>query len=250
MPHLTSNDEGAAMKVGQNTRVNAPQRTRTAAPAGGAQSANSAPKDTLSIAGVPKAELTPRVMRALAELMEEVASLRHELAEAKARVDELSTMAFTDSLTEVFNRRAFVAELNRTLALADRHGQAAALAYFDLDDMKNINDSLGHAGGDAALTHVASKIKENVRQTDVVGRLGGDEFGVIFNYSDKEAAAGKVRYIRDLIINTPARLGEETFKVGVTAGLAPIVQGTTAEATLDLADAAMYEGKKKKKVGR
>ncbi|MEM6414731.1 MAG: GGDEF domain-containing protein [Pseudomonadota bacterium] len=235
------------MKVTQNSRIS---RTRPSkATTGDASSPSVAPKpqDSVAIAGIPKAELTPRVMRALTELMQEVATLRHELAESKARMDELTTLAFTDSLTGVFNRRAFVAELNRTLAIVNRHGQAAALAYFDLDNMKGINDTLGHAGGDAAIKHVTNKIKENVRQSDVVGRLGGDEFGVIFNYSDKESASGKVQYIRDEIVNTPVKLGDETFSVGVTAGLAPIVQGTTAEATLDLADSAMYKGKKAKK---
>ena len=184
---VTSNQSIARNQ--RTAKKTAPERPKVAA----------APKDNVSIAGVPQSELTPRVMRAMTQLMEEVSQLRMELAETKAKMMELSEMAFTDPLTGVYNRRAFVSELNRTLAVVERHGQPASLAFFDMDDMKSVNDGFGHAGGDVAINHVAKTIKENIRQTDIVGRLGGDEFAVIFNYSDQEAAAGKVRELRSQI---------------------------------------------------
>ncbi len=234
------------MKITDSRRVAAPTsaakpaRSRVVTPVG-------EPAETVSVAGIPKSELTPRVMQALTQLMEEVASLRSELSRTKAKVDELSTLAFTDPLTGVFNRRAFVAELNRTLAVVERHGQPAAIAYFDLDDMKAVNDGFGHAGGDAAIRHVATTLKEHVRQTDIVGRLGGDEFGVIFAYSDDEASAGKVRELQMRIADADIPLGDRSFRITVTAGVAPIKGGQSVEATLDLADAAMYAGKASKK---
>lgn len=234
------------MKITESRRVAQATRTEKTSKPDAAKPV-SEPSETVSIAGIPKSELTPRVMQALTQLMEEVANLRSELSKSQARVDELTTLAFTDPLTGVFNRRAFVSELNRTLAIVERHGQPAAVAYFDLDDMKSINDGFGHAGGDAAIKHVATTLKENVRQTDIVGRLGGDEFGVIFAYSDDEASSGKVRELQTRIGDADIPLGDKTFRVSVSAGVAPIKGGQSIEATLDLADAAMYAGKATKK---
>ena len=239
---------GVRMKITGNQRVQRPTTAKAkSAPRAGAGSR--APADTLNIAGVPQAELTPKVRQALASLMQEVAELRAELAETQQRIRELSDLAFTDPLTGVYNRRAFVAELNRTLAIVDRHGQPASLAFFDLDDMKMINDRYGHRGGDAALAHVAHIIQDNIRQTDAVGRLGGDEFGVIFSYSSKDAAKAKVEGLRQQIISAPLTLDNEMISVRITAGVAEIEKGATVESTLDIADAAMYEGKKSKADG-
>lgn len=239
------------MKVTGNQRTSGAATVKRASSARAssastAASAVSGTQDTVSIAGIPKAELTPRVVQALTELMEEVSTLRLELAETKSRMNELATMAFTDPLTEVFNRRAFVTELNRTVALVNRHDQPASLAFFDMDDMKSINDAYGHAGGDLAVKHVATVIKANIRETDIIGRLGGDEFGVIFNYANHEDANEKVGSLQSQVASAPLKIGEQSFNVTVTAGVAPIKQGASAEAALDLADAAMYDGKKNK----
>ncbi|MEM1397664.1 MAG: GGDEF domain-containing protein [Pseudomonadota bacterium] len=230
------------MRVNSQTRVEAPRRSSAAAPSEKAKSVSSA-TDTVTIAGVPKSELTPRVMDALTKLMDEVTTLREELSGANARIQELTQLAFSDPLTGVHNRRAFVGELDRTLAIVNRHDQAASIAYFDLDDMKSINDGHGHKGGDAAISHVASTLKDNIRATDVVGRLGGDEFGVIFPYADYTAAKEKVKELQSLVSNSPVTVDQDTFSVTVTAGVAPLKQGSTASSALDLADAEMYKGK-------
>ncbi len=236
---------GEAMKISGNQGVQATRRKGKAEAQNAAPTA-AAPKDSITVAGIPQAELTPRVMRALTDLMEEVATLRQELAETQSKMAELSTMAFTDPLTGVYNRRAFVNELNRTLAIVQRHDQAAALAYFDIDDMKSINDHYGHAGGDAAIVHLAQMLMSNVRQTDVVGRLGGDEFAVIFNYAEKDAAAGKVLELQKAINEKSVELNGAKFSMSVTVGIAPIAQGATVETTLNFADAEMYRGKREK----
>ncbi|RZO68123.1 MAG: GGDEF domain-containing protein [Parvularculaceae bacterium] len=237
------------MKITGNQRQARTTNVRATSPEKRADSAYAAaqataPNDTVSVAGIPKEELTPRVMRALTELMQEVSSLRQELSVTKARMEELTQMAYTDPLTGVYNRRAFVTELNRTVALVNRHPQPASLAFFDLDNMKSINDNYGHAGGDLAVQHVASVIKQNIRESDVIGRLGGDEFGVVFNYAGPEIAGEKVASLQEIVRSTPITLEDKTFSVTVTAGVAPIRRGESAEAALDLADAAMYDGKK------
>ena len=87
-----------------------------------------------------------------------------------------ANLADEDSLLPVINRRAFVRELSRAMSFAQRYTQPSSLAFFDVNNMKTINDELGHAAGDAALMHVAEMLLEHVRHSDVVGRLGGDQW--------------------------------------------------------------------------
>ena len=88
----------------------------------------------------------------------------------------------------VANRRSFVRELSRMLSYAQRYGGEISVLYFDVNDMKSINDTYGHAAGDAAIGHVANLLAASIRESDVVGRLGGDEFGIILaNAPESEA---------------------------------------------------------------
>jgi diguanylate cyclase (GGDEF)-like protein len=203
-----------------------------------------APSDTASIAGIPEAELTPRVRAALTQLMEEVASLRQDLKEAKSQLKELSALANTDPLLGVLNRRAFVAELNRTYALVDRYDLPAALAFFDVDKMKSINDAYGHAGGDKALVHIANVLSENTRQTDILARLGGDEFGLIFNHTELEDAQAKTTALCSQIAETPIEIDNMEVTVSVTGGVTKIDRASSAASAIDEADRKMYAGKK------
>ncbi|MCH7794025.1 MAG: GGDEF domain-containing protein, partial [Proteobacteria bacterium] len=111
--------------------------------------------DVATIMGVPEAELTPKVRAAIDRLMAEAQSLREELGRARRRVEYLEQLADRDPLAPVLNRRAFVRELTRMIAFAERYGVSGSVLYFDIDGMKRINDTWGHAAGDAALKHVA-----------------------------------------------------------------------------------------------
>ncbi len=232
------------MKVTGPRGPNAPRPVdRTAAADAAAPAAAPAPVDAVSVAGIPEAELTPRVRAALAGLMQEVADLRRELAETRRRMSELETLASADPLLGILNRRAFVGELNRALAMTQRYGQPSSLIFIDLDDLKKINDALGHAAGDAALSHAAAVIASNIRQTDVLGRLGGDEFAVILTNTGKAQAEQKARSLAALVKASPNSLGQP---VGVTCGVVEIAGDLTAEAALTAADKVMYEEKRRK----
>jgi diguanylate cyclase (GGDEF)-like protein len=211
------------------------------APAAGASPVASV--DAVSIAGVPEGELTPRVRAALVALMEEVADLRRELAETRRRMVDLETLASADPLLGILNRRAFVGELNRALAMSQRYGQPSSLIFIDLDDLKKINDGLGHAAGDAALAHVAAVASANIRQTDVFGRLGGDEFAIILTNTGKAQAELKARSLADIVRSAPCPIGRP---VSVTCGVVEISGEATAEAALIAADRVMYEEKRRK----
>lgn len=200
--------------------------------------------DTTSIMGVPEAELTPKVRQALVQLMAEVHSLRAELEQVRKRATHLEQLADQDSLTPVLNRRAFVRELSRHTAFAERYGSAGSVAYFDVNGMKEINDSYGHAAGDVALQHVADILLRFSRASDLVGRLGGDEFGVILAQSDGEAALEKASSLANAIETQELDWKQKSFSVQVAYGVHTLNKGDKVDDALDAADRAMYEQKR------
>jgi diguanylate cyclase (GGDEF)-like protein len=199
--------------------------------------------DVTSIMGVPEAELTPKVRQAIATLMAEVQNLRDEIDRLKKRADHLEQLADQDSLTPILNRRAFIRELSRSTAFAERYGSSGSVLYFDVNGMKEINDSLGHAAGDVALKHVADVLLKNLRASDVVGRLGGDEFGVILAQTGEEAAESKAKELAEAIAGAVLTYEEKDFQIGIAYGVYTVSAGDEVEKALDAADRAMYAQK-------
>lgn len=179
----------------------------------------------------------------IGEMLTEIDRLRGETERLRNRIRELEALADSDPLLPLFNRRAFGRELARAISLAERYDEALSVIFFDLNGFKAINDSHGHAAGDAVLAHVADLLRGHVRDSDIVGRLGGDEFGVILLRSDLESARAKAAQLADLIQSSPAAIGEATHRVGAAWGACAHVKGESAEALLDRADAEMYAGK-------
>ena len=136
---------------------------------------------TASVLGIPEAEFTPKVRDAIMSLMGEVESLRRELHLTKIRLEDMEKAADQDGMLPLLNRRAFVRELTRYINMAGRYNMPVSLIYFDLNHLKKTNDTYGHAAGDAVLEHFAQVLSKNVRESDCVGRLGGDEFGVLLS---------------------------------------------------------------------
>ena len=201
------------------------------------------PAAEISISGIPEAELTPRVREALTALMSELAELRAALADSQRRMAELEELASADPLLGILNRRAFVSELGRALALIERYGQPSSLIFIDLDDLKKINDAHGHAAGDEALHHIAVTVSANIRQTDIFGRLGGDEFALILTNTPWEGAEAKARALKSLISAEPLVHGA---KVSVACGVVELSRDTTPEDALSAADKIMYAEKKRR----
>lgn len=216
----------------------------------GSATSASAPRqidDTVNVSTIPPEEMTPRVQRAIMSLMEEVDKLRRELDHTQRRLREMEDVADTDALLPVPNRRAFVRELNRMISFAERYGAPSTLMFIDLNDMKQINDRYGHEAGDKALFHVARLLSENVRGTDVIGRLGGDEFGVILAQADENVGADKAASLAKLIASHPLTLGSETIDMSLAYGTYTFRSGDQPDDALDKADRAMYENKKEQK---
>jgi diguanylate cyclase (GGDEF)-like protein len=201
--------------------------------------------DTTEVMGIPESEFTPKVRAALMRLMEEVQSLRQELAQSRQRIEHLERLADQDPLTPVPNRRAFVRELSRMMSFAERYQAPSSVIYFDVNGLKALNDTYGHGAGDAALVHVARILSGNVRDSDFVGRLGGDEFGVILAYADAAAANDKATTLAEMIAAEPFQWSGHALNVTVAWGAHPITPGGLDVAgTLDAADRAMYAHKR------
>jgi len=216
-----------------------------------AAAGSAAARDVVSVGGVPEAELTPNVRRAITQLMAEVEQVRHELQEARQRIDYLEKLVDQDPLMpSVYNRRAFVRELTRMMAFAHRYGVPASLVYFDVNNMKHINDAHGHAAGDAALVTMAQALVENVRTTDVVGRLGGDEMGVLLVQTDQELANHKAAELAARIEARETLWQGKVLHVTVAYGAHAFAHGDSAGEVIEAADRAMYSQKSKMKQGR
>lgn len=199
--------------------------------------------DTASIMGVPEAELTPNVQRALLTLMGEVDQLRKETDALRAKVRDLESLADRDVLLPVLNRRAFLREVSKALSLAERHDAPSALVYFDLNGFKAINDTYGHAAGDEALKVVANTLVSQLRDTDAVGRLGGDEFGVVLVLTPADAAERKAEELAEAIAAAPIHFEGLTLNLKAAWGVQGLESGITAETAMAEADAAMYARK-------
>ena len=176
-------------------------------------------------------------------LIEEISLLRGKVARLQERVEQLDQLAHQDSLIDLPNRRGFMRELERLIARADRYGAKGAMLFVDVDGLKMINDTLGHRAGDEALIQVANLLVKGVRHSDVVARIGGDEFGILLENSDDAAAHETAARLIDQISACEVLFEGEALPLGVAIGVGMIAAHDTAEAVMDRADEAMYARK-------
>lgn len=220
-------------------------RKRALARAGAQVTASvAAPADTTAFLGLSEADMTPTVQAAVKTLLTEIDDLRGEVSRLKAKLSEAEDLADRDALTPVLNRRAFVRELGRIRTFAQRYGSPASMVYFDLDGFKSVNDRYGHAAGDAALQAVAQRLSSNVRESDIVGRMGGDEFGVILVQADQATAEAKAEALARTIEASPIRFGDWSAPLHVSYGVREISPDQEPETLIAEADAAMFARKR------
>jgi diguanylate cyclase (GGDEF)-like protein len=157
---------------------------------------------------------------------------------------ELRYLADHDPLTALLNRRAFRVRLDTYVNFAARYGGRGAVMVIDVDDLKAVNDRLGHQQGDNLIRRVAATLRERVRATDIVARLSGDEFAVLMPQSDVEGALQLGEYLRSEVFESFAgdpELAGSTISVGLT--MFGVESDGGAEAVLAAADEAMYRAK-------
>jgi diguanylate cyclase (GGDEF)-like protein len=194
--------------------------------------------------GIPEKEFTPRVRDAIMTLMHEVGRLRSDVETMRDRLKDAARTADQDMLLPILNRRAFVRETSRFIAFAERYGTPSSLVYFDLNDFKAVNDTYGHAAGDAVLTHFAQTILGQVRESDIVARLGGDEFGVLLPHVAREQAARKAASLAAVLKAQPAKWRGRAVPVKFSHGVHQLQAGESADAAMAKADRQMYAQKR------
>jgi diguanylate cyclase (GGDEF)-like protein len=250
LPRVSSpQDEDRRMKItGARNEPFSAMRRRALAQAGAQVRGAAQPVvDTTTFLGIPEAELTPAVKSAMESLLSEVADLRGEVGRLKGRLSEVEGLADRDSLTPLINRRAFMRELSRIRTFSQRYGGRASLIYFDLDGLKGVNDRFGHAAGDAALKAVAERLAANVRESDIVGRMGGDEFAVILVQADHATAEAKAAHLAREIEREPLAFGEWQAPLHISYGVREISSESDPEDLVAQADRAMYVRKRAKR---
>lgn len=158
---------------------------------------------------------------------------------------ELRRLATVDALTGAWNRQALQLQVRRGLALDRRHRRPSALLLLDVDHFKRINDSLGHAAGDAVLNELVRRIRGHLREEDVVGRLGGEEFIVFLPCTDASGAREVAERLRCAIEREPFACHEQRLGVTVSIGVSERLPGEDElPALLRRADRAMYAAKR------
>ena len=178
----------------------------------------------------------------------DVTQLRQQQAELQRAKDAAVFESFNDLLTGLPNRRLLMEKLSSILARAKNGASMVALLYIDLDGFKLVNDSLGHPIGDALLVQVAARLRSWVRETDVLARIGSDEFIVILDsLSNQEDAALVAEHLLNAISN-PFRVEGRDLSIGASIGISIFPENATdAEKLIQQADSAMYAAKREGK---
>ncbi len=166
-----------------------------------------------------------------------------DVSERKALEEQLRQRAFHDPLTLLANRNLFRDRVHHALALARRDRPSVAVMFLDLDNFKNVNDSLGHEAGDRLLQAAAHRLVQSTRASDTVARLGGDEFAILLEGLQSQGEAEQVALALVDAMDAPFTLGSTEVRVSASIGAAFSDPGADAESLLSNADIAMYHAK-------
>lgn len=173
-----------------------------------------------------------------------VEGIARDISERKELEDTLTTLARIDDLTQVYNRRYFYEEAEKLLMLSHRYQRPAAMLMLDLDRFKQVNDIFGHRAGDDVLKHFAQICRDTVRETDIIGRTGGEEFAILLPETELDSAFQLAERIRSTVASSAVQLTDSALSYSVSIGVA--VKDTEILHTQELlsqADKALYTAK-------
>ena len=193
----------------------------------------------MSLSGIVFMVSAYRATGVLADNLHYSYMLTHALSRAN---EEAEKLASTDMLTGLNNRRAFTDLSNVQIEYCKRHENPITAIILDVDHFKKINDKYGHAAGDAALQHLAEILQTITRSSDIIGRIGGEEFAVLLTNTKITEAVVVAEKIRNWIADHPVHIGEDYFSMTVSVGVASD-KNYDLELLLNLADKAMYQAK-------
>lgn len=195
--------------------------------------------------GPANAAVPSRLKRGAASAVKSVREklLERSLRQAERQLQSLRSLAYHDELCGIYNRRAFNDELRRVTDMVQRYGSEAAVVIIDVDNLKTINDRHGHAVGDVALIAVTQVLKSSIRSSDLLARIGGDEFAVILLHIDEESAQLKIADMAERVAATQINTPVGKLMLTISAGHSMISPGPAEEA-MRSADHAMYRNKR------
>lgn len=186
----------------------------------------------------------PCIYPILAARMRSALRLNTAQKKLKASNKALAELASTDSLTGAYNRRHFLTLSNAELARSERFQRPLSIIMLDADLFKQVNDRYGHAMGDLALKHIIDICQQVTRGSDIVGRLGGEEFAVCCPETDIKGAQGLAERLRAAIAAEVIEQAQQQCQLTVSLGVATLTdKSTTIEELLSLADEALYRSK-------
>ena len=173
-----------------------------------------------------------------------VEALVVDVTDKQRMLKELEALARTDCLTRIWNRRYFFELGQREVARARRNGSPLTLIFFDVDHFKRINDTHGHDAGDSVLKEIAVLVREHLRQLDIFGRMGGEEFAVLLPETDLDRAEQVAEKLRQAIAHHDVVLGQTRINCTASFGLALFENESEGlDCLLCAADQAMYSAK-------
>jgi len=173
-----------------------------------------------------------------------VSSAIRDVTERKRTEEQLRYLADHDALTGLLNRRSFEQHLAREVAAASRYAPGGSMLLIDIDSLKDVNDTLGHAHGDQLIREIGALIAARMRTTDVTARIGGDEFGVILPHTPSDLARTVAEDLLHTIRDHGIVLGAQRLRLSASIGIAAFeAGGAVSEDILVAADLALYEAK-------
>jgi diguanylate cyclase (GGDEF)-like protein len=157
---------------------------------------------------------------------------------------KVQELAITDTLSGVFSRRYYLERFREEIERSQKFNYSFSCLMIDIDHFKDYNDHYGHLVGDAILRELSKTIKENIRQIDLIGRYGGEEFSILLTETDKEQAKFAAERIRQSVESKYIQVYDENLKVTVSIGISTFTaDGKEMEALIDNADSALYYAK-------
>jgi diguanylate cyclase (GGDEF)-like protein len=236
-------------KAGHSTRRTRLIAARAPSAKSGAKSAAKArPKSSLKTgpkspkAGLKRGQSLPAAVKGASAALT-IAALTRRLARARRHIARLEAHADTDFLLDIPNRRGFERELSRSIAYVKRYRASAALLVVDVDRLKPINDRFGHAAGDHLLKTIVGVLSANIRKSDMLGRLGGDEFGILLWNLGEDDAQVKAAALEGAVDSTICGYRGRRITPGISVGVTVLGADDDAATVLARADQAMYARK-------
>jgi len=193
-------------------------------------------RDVFTVMDIPAQEVTPRVQETLSQIMGEIDKLRHELDHARSHILYLEELSESHTYLPVINRRGLHRELSRMLALGERAGVINTLVCFHVRNIEDIRRKFGHGAAESGMTWAAECLLTNCRDTDIVGSMGGHDFGVILTLADSDNATEKASLLVQALEGGSLPWDGERLTLKTAHGLYSFQPGDRAETVMQQAD--------------